>query len=138
MWHSQNKKFAEIYLYLWGKKYYRWLGFLGFGSSNNLELNNFSFCTRLMEQWASQVAQWLKKKKKIHLPVQKAQEIWVQSLSPIPGSGRSPGVGNGSPFQCSCMVNSMDRSTCQARVHGVIKNRAWLDTHACKYNIIYF
>ena len=27
----------------------------------------------------------------------------------IPGSGRSPGGGNGNPFQYSCWENSMDR-----------------------------
>ena len=27
----------------------------------------------------------------------------------IPGSGRSPGEGNGNPLQNSCLVNSMDR-----------------------------
>ena len=27
----------------------------------------------------------------------------------IPGSGRSPGVGHGNPFQYSCLENSMDR-----------------------------
>ena len=27
----------------------------------------------------------------------------------IPGSGRSPGEGNGCPLQYSCMENSMDR-----------------------------
>ena len=27
----------------------------------------------------------------------------------IPGLGRSPGVGNGSPFQYSCLENSMDK-----------------------------
>ena len=27
----------------------------------------------------------------------------------IPGSGRSPGEGNGYPFQCSHLENSMDR-----------------------------
>ena len=26
----------------------------------------------------------------------------------IPGSGRSPGEGNGNPFQCSCLENPMD------------------------------
>ena len=26
-----------------------------------------------------------------------------------PGSGRSPGEGNGNPFQYSCLENSMDR-----------------------------
>ena len=27
----------------------------------------------------------------------------------IPESGRSPGEGNGNPFQYSCLENSMDR-----------------------------
>ena len=27
----------------------------------------------------------------------------------IPGSGRSPGVGNGNPLQYSCLENPMDR-----------------------------
>ena len=27
----------------------------------------------------------------------------------IPGSGRSPGEGNGNPLQYSCLQNSMDR-----------------------------
>ena len=26
----------------------------------------------------------------------------------VPGSGRSPGVGNANPLQCSCLKNSMD------------------------------
>ena len=29
-------------------------------------------------------------------------------LGSIPGSGRSPGEGNGSPLQYSCLENSMD------------------------------
>ena len=31
----------------------------------------------------------------------------------IPGSGRSPGEGNGNPFQYSCLENSMDRGAWQ-------------------------
>ena len=27
----------------------------------------------------------------------------------IPGSGRSPGGGNGNPLQCSCLKNSLER-----------------------------
>ena len=30
-------------------------------------------------------------------------------LSSIPGLGRSPGEGNGNPFQYSCLENPMDR-----------------------------
>ena len=40
----------------------------------------------------------------------------------IPGSGRSPGEGNGYPFQYSCLENPMDRGSRWARVHGVTKN----------------
>ena len=39
----------------------------------------------------------------------------------IPGSGRSPGGGNGNPLQCSCLENPMDTGTRRATVHGVTK-----------------
>ena len=39
----------------------------------------------------------------------------------IPGSGRSPGEGNGNPFHYSCWENSMNRGAWQAAVHGVTK-----------------
>ena len=41
----------------------------------------------------------------------------------IPGLGRSPGEGNGYPFQYSCLENSMDRGDWQAIVHRVAKSR---------------
>ena len=44
----------------------------------------------------------------------------------IPGSGRSPGEGNGNPLQYSCLENSMDGGAWWAIVHGVAKSRAWL------------
>ena len=37
----------------------------------------------------------------------------------IPGSGRSPGEGNGNIFQYSCLGNPMDRGAWWATVHGV-------------------
>ena len=37
----------------------------------------------------------------------------------IPGSGRSPGVGNGNPLQDSCLGNSTDRGAWRATAHGV-------------------
>ena len=40
----------------------------------------------------------------------------------IPGSGRSPGVINGNPFQYSCLENFMDRRAWQVTVHRVAKN----------------
>ena len=40
----------------------------------------------------------------------------------FPGSGRSPGKGNGNWLQYSCLGNPMDRGTWQATVHGVAKS----------------
>ena len=39
----------------------------------------------------------------------------------IPGSGRTPGKGNGCPPQDSCLENSMNRGTWQATVHGFVR-----------------
>ena len=47
-------------------------------------------------------------------------------LGSIPGSGRSPGEGNGYPLQYSCLENPMDRGPWQATVHGVTKSRTQL------------
>ena len=44
----------------------------------------------------------------------------------IPGSGRSPGEGNGNPIQYSCLENSMDWEAWWATVHGVAKSRTRL------------
>ena len=44
------------------------------------------------------------------------------NLGLIPGWRRSPGEGNGNPFQYSCLENSMDRGAWQATVRGVTKS----------------
>ena len=44
----------------------------------------------------------------------------------IPGSGRSPGVGNGNPLQYSCLGNPMDRGYWWATVPGVSKSQTRL------------
>ena len=41
----------------------------------------------------------------------------------VPGSGRSPGEGNGNPLRYSCLENSMGGGACWATVHGVAKSR---------------
>ena len=46
--------------------------------------------------------------------------------SSIPGLGRAPGGGHGSPLQYSCLENPMDRGARQARVHRVEKSGAQL------------
>jgi len=43
-----------------------------------------------------------------------------------PGSGRSPGEGNGNSLQDSCLGNPMDREAWWATVHGVSKNQKQL------------
>ena len=44
-------------------------------------------------------------------------------LGLIPGSGRSPGEGNGNPLQYSGLENPVDRGTWLATVPGVAKSR---------------
>ena len=44
----------------------------------------------------------------------------------IPGSGRSPGGGHGSPLQYSCPENLVDRGTWWAIVYRVTKSWTWL------------
>ena len=65
--------------------------------------------------WASLVAQRLK-----CLPAM------AGDLSSIPGSGRSPGKGNGNPLQYSCLENPMDGGAWWATVHGVAKSQTQL------------
>ena len=45
----------------------------------------------------------------------------VEDLGLIPGSGRSPGEGNGNPLQYSCLGNPMDRGAWWATAHGVAR-----------------
>ena len=44
----------------------------------------------------------------------------------IPGTGRSPGEGNGNPLQYSCMENPMDGGPWLATVQGVAKSQTRL------------
>ena len=54
----------------------------------------------------------------------------------IPGSGRSPGEGNGNPLQYSCLENPMDGGAWLATVHRVTKSRTRLNdfTHSLIHN----
>ena len=51
----------------------------------------------------------------------------IRDAGLIPGSGRSPGGGNGNPLQYSCLENLMDRGAWQATVHGVTKSQTQLN-----------
>ena len=50
------------------------------------------------------------------------QETWIWSL----GWKDSPGEGNGSPLQYSCLENFMDRGAWRATVHEVVKSQTQL------------
>jgi len=43
----------------------------------------------------------------------------IRDSGEIPGLGKSPGDGNGNPFQFSCLESSRDRGAWWATVHGV-------------------
>ena len=68
----------------------------------------------------------------------KASAYNVGDAGSMPGSGRSPGGGNGNPLQYSCLKNPMDRETWQATVHGGCKKSDTtkpLSIHATQCNI---
>ena len=66
------------------------------------------FLLQVPPSWASHVASLVVKN-----PLANAGDA-----GSIPGSGRSPGGGNGNPFQYSCQDNPMERGVWQATVHG--------------------
>ena len=49
----------------------------------------------------------------------------AEDMGSIPASRRSPGEGNGNPFQYYCLGNPIDRQAWWATVHSVVKE---LDT----------
>ena len=63
-----------------------------------------------LSAWASQVALVVRN------PPARAGDADVGS---IPGSGSSPGEGNGNPLQYPCLENPMVRGAWQVSVHGV-------------------
>ena len=61
-------------------------------------------------------------------PPSNARDIRDAGLTP--GSGRSPGGGNGTPLQYSYLANPMNRGAWWAAVHWVTKSWTQLSTHA--------
>ena len=47
----------------------------------------------------------------------------TRDVGSILGSGRSPGEGNGNPFQYSCLGNPMGRGAWWAAVHWLTKSQ---------------
>ena len=66
-------------------------------------------------------------------PVIKDPPASAEDTGLIPGSGRSPGGGNGNPLQYSCLENPMDREAWRATVHGVAKSQTPRSDQACTH-----
>ena len=69
----------------------------------------------LPQFWTSQVELVVKN------PPTNAQDL--RDVGSIPGSGRSPGEGNGNPLQYSCLENPVDRGAWRVVVHKVTKSQ---------------
>ena len=97
------------------------------GASRKVFWRKFSVLLFTLLPFGASQALVVKKKKKICLPMQEIQEIWVQSLGQ---KIASLGVGNGNPLQYSSLDNPMDRGAWWATVHGITKNQTWLSNWA--------
>ena len=79
----------------------------------------------------------LKSAENLHLPVaygdkcsgsdDKESICNAADLGSNPGWERSPGVGNGNLFQCSCLEKSMGRGAWWAIIHGGAKSQTVLN-----------
>ena len=65
-----------------------------------------------------------------HSSVGKESASNAGDLGLIPGSGRSPGEGNGNPLQFSCLKNPMDRGAWKATAQRVAKSWTRLSDYA--------
>ena len=54
-------------------------------------------------------------------------------VSSIPGSGRSPGGGNGNPLQYSCLKNPLDRGSWWATVYGAAESHIRLSMYTFQF-----
>ena len=82
-------------------------------------------CPEEASPWGQKADSWLPK------GVPGGSEVKVSAygagdLGLIPGSGRSPGEGNGNPLQHSCLENPMDGGAWWAPVHEVAKSQTRL------------
>ena len=66
---------------------------------------------------------WTRLKRLNSMIVGKESACSAGDLSSIPGSGRSPGEGNGNTLQYSCLENFTDSGAWQATIQRVAKSR---------------
>ena len=72
-----------------------------------------------------------------HNSVDKESLCNAGDFGPIPGSGRSPGEGNGNPLQYSHLENPMKRGAWQAKAHEITRVRYNLATKPPPHTIIF-
>ena len=90
--------------------------------------HTYSFMDYLWQLWASQVLLLVK-----NSPANSGD---TRDSGSIPGLGRSPGEGNGNPFQCSCLENPKDRGAWQAPDHRVAKSQTRLSDLASTWQLL--
>ena len=56
----------------------------------------------------------------------------ARDVGSVPGLGRCPGEGKGTPLQYSCLENFTGRGAWRVTVHWVTKNQTWMST--CTYS----
>ena len=62
----------------------------------------------------------------------------IRDSDSIPGSGRSPGAGNGNPLQCSCLDNPRDGGAWWTAVYGVAQSRTRMKRLSIYLTISFF
>ena len=70
----------------------------------------------------------------VHSSVGKESACSAGDPGLIPGLGRSPREGNGTPLQYSCLENPMDRGAWQPTAHGVTKSWARLSDFTLSFH----
>ena len=92
------------------------LGFVSFKPA--FSLSSFTFGTSLLAEMV------------------KASAYNVVDLGSIPGSGRSPGEGNGNPLQYPCLENPMDRGAWWTTLHAVAESDTTEPLHFTSFTFI--
>ena len=123
-WRQEEKGTTEDEMVGW----HRWLSGHEFEEAPGV-VGNLACCSawgcRVGHDWATEV-NWTCFPGDSVVKNPPANEGDSRDSGSIPGSGRSPGGGNGSPLQYSCLENPMDRGASWASVRRVATSWTWL------------